>query len=803
MVISTFRTLPTSARNLSLVVFFAVATLAVNREVFETLWRSHHIAGYDGTSHAVVGEYYAKHIFPKTWGWMPHWFAGMPFPQFYPPLFYFLAAVLYHLLPFSYGTIIKGLLTVLTALLPGLSCWVTWTHTRNISAALSTGCLTLVALSYEAPASGFGIAISATFRSGLFTQLLGFVCLLLWCQFFLQVEESKTARYLSVLFLFLTVLSNVHVVPIVALFFLVTLMYRSVGMLRHGRQVQYRKCVCTYTLLGLLPLAGAGLWYIPLWAYFEYLTTMALPSMHLAAFLKMSMAPVVLTCLAVGLSTWRRDISMQIIAIVCILTVFAGTIESAGLLPALPLQPFRFLASFYFLSCIPAGYVFGCMVGWFSIRPMRLLAWMLLMTPFLWYLQAHKAEPFGHFGWYFDHAGDRLQRFLAQLPQGTGLSNVEVHTPSGEPSHFALNAWLARDGFDTTYSVFRESSISSIFMTPLRNSLSKAKEAWGIDTFLAYDPDFLSQDFNRHLDRAAYMGVSHLWVVSPDMVETLSKNPRVRLAHTFGSWHLFQLKDTPMRAQVLHNEPAVFFGSVTFKKRSTWDYDYVRFQEELFFRGVFETLLVRASNMMLDASEDLNRFRTAIITEYRYRDLDRAYARLKQYSGDNVLVCIASDDALFKRLSTLRDSHRIYIFDRLQGDREDLRPLRHQLQSLLDVVFDHKTPVRGYAGQVISDVRFTNESIEVSLTKHAREKIPILIKSSYFPAWRRVDSEEPVYMVTPTFILTYADDDFALTLATGQPVLVGLLISILTAVGIVGEITLTVIAALGKRSRGN
>ena len=58
-------------------------------------------------------------------------------------------------------------------------------------------------------------------------------------------------------------------------------------------------------------------------------------------------------------------------------------------------------------------------------------------------------------------------------------------------------------------------------------------------------------------------------------------------------------------------------------------------------------------------------------------------------------------------------------------------------------------------------------------------------------------------MVTPTFMLTYADDDFALTLAIGHPVLVGLLISALTAVGIVGEITLTVIAALCKRSRGN
>src|SRR5262249_44938187 len=155
---------------------------------------------------------------------------------------------------------------------------------------------------------------------------------------------SKTARYLSGLLLCLTILSNVHIVPIAALFFLVTLMYRSVGVLRHGGPVQCCACVRTYTLLGLLPLAGASLWYAPLWAYFEYLATMALPSMSLAAFLQMSTVPVVLTCLAIGLSAWRRETSMQIIAIVCLLIVFASTIESAGLLPALPIQPFRFLA---------------------------------------------------------------------------------------------------------------------------------------------------------------------------------------------------------------------------------------------------------------------------------------------------------------------------------------------------------------------------------------------------------------------------------------------------------------------------
>jgi hypothetical protein len=485
---------------------------------------------------------------------------------------------------------------------------------------------------------------------------------------------------------------------------------------------------------------------------------------------------------------------MQIISVVCILTVLAGTIDSDRFLPSLPIQPFRYLASFNFLSCILGGYVIGNIASWLSTRPLRPLALVILIVPFLLNSHINKSTLFGHLGFYPGYGQDNgLPQLLPQMKQNTGISSVEVHG-----SHFVLNAFLAGEGVDTTYSVFRESSISSIFMTPLRNSLSSAKEAWGIDTFLAFDPEFLSQDFNQHLDRAEYMGVSHFFVASPEMFDMFTANPRVSLERVLGNWRLFALKEPTIRAQVLKYEPAVFFGPVTFKKRSTWDYDYVRFQEELFFHGDFEILLARASDMFLDTSEDLDRYHTAIIAEYEYRDLERAYTRLKKYSENNLLICISSDDPLFHRLSALSDSHRVLIVERLQGDVEDLSPLRQQLQSVFSILSENKRPVLESGNQSIRDVGLSNEKIHVSLAEQTRDKLPILIKVSYFPFWKRTDSEEPVYMVTPTFMLTYASADFTLAFVTGKSVKVGLLISFLTALVMAGKLGIAIAPTFRK-----
>ncbi len=73
------------------------------------------VAGGDTGSHNYVA-YYATQIFPKLKWWSPDWYAGFPFLYFYPPLLYYLTAILNLVIPWTIALKICTLLG--TLLLP-------------------------------------------------------------------------------------------------------------------------------------------------------------------------------------------------------------------------------------------------------------------------------------------------------------------------------------------------------------------------------------------------------------------------------------------------------------------------------------------------------------------------------------------------------------------------------------------------------------------------------------------------------------------------------------------------------------
>src|SRR5512145_2110484 len=60
----------------------------------------------DGSGHFAIAQIYEQQIFPDTFGWTKAYFAGMPFPNFYPPLFFWLVSLLHHA-GFSFGAAFK------------------------------------------------------------------------------------------------------------------------------------------------------------------------------------------------------------------------------------------------------------------------------------------------------------------------------------------------------------------------------------------------------------------------------------------------------------------------------------------------------------------------------------------------------------------------------------------------------------------------------------------------------------------------------------------------------------------------
>src|SRR5271169_1430250 len=51
---------------------------------------------WDGSGHVAASYIYDSTVFPDTFGWTRGWLGGMPLPNFYPPLFYWIVAILHH-----------------------------------------------------------------------------------------------------------------------------------------------------------------------------------------------------------------------------------------------------------------------------------------------------------------------------------------------------------------------------------------------------------------------------------------------------------------------------------------------------------------------------------------------------------------------------------------------------------------------------------------------------------------------------------------------------------------------------------
>ncbi len=49
---------------------------------------------WDGSGHQAIAQIYSNSIFPDSFGWSYAYFGGMPFPNFYPPVFYWLVGLL-------------------------------------------------------------------------------------------------------------------------------------------------------------------------------------------------------------------------------------------------------------------------------------------------------------------------------------------------------------------------------------------------------------------------------------------------------------------------------------------------------------------------------------------------------------------------------------------------------------------------------------------------------------------------------------------------------------------------------------
>ncbi len=762
--------------------------------LWREIWSGVRSRAWDGTGHFAVAQIYSQSIFPETLGWTQAYFGGMPLPNFYPPLFYWLVALLSQTHLLSFAAAFKLMVVMPMLLLPSALWLLGWSVSNRSHMVATAAALASVPLLSDArfnfvlPA---GLDYLSTFQIGLYTQPLGFVLLIAWYVCYASARQRRLQFLLSSILLALTVLANFFNAMAAAIFILTTLVSDTVAYAR-APQIDERRAA-RQTLLAhlaspLVALCLTAFWLVPMLSQYQYFVTRPLV---IEASLLVTKAFWVWYALAViGSIIWlRRPTSSMMPYLSACLILAVIVLAGVSFAPHwFPLQSPRFLATLNFLLAVPVAYALAAafrglarLLGEISARKQAL---SLRRTPYTAGVAVAAVllfvftSPGTQWTYAFYPAGERegidgVLGFARDHADGRYL--VEVINPQINPAYTeasfdtrAINSYLGAQGNETLSTVFHEASPSALFTLPAINSLSSYQDAFGISSVLADDMDYAAQPLARHLERARALGVKYLVIRTPQMKEKLAQEAAIASRSDFGWWTVYQLHGEPLpQVRALSYRPALVASSFTVKARRRNEWSFMRLAEEQFADNWFDVLLVRAPELRLDRLKELEHFGALIVESYDYDDESAAFETLRRFAKERPLILLSSDDPLFQRVrSAARDDFpRLEIIERPSEEPgqtlEALQPAFHYNESAIRqrwaairaVLERNKIAVDSGSAKVGSETTQNSIQLRLAATQAAGD-LPVTINTTYHPNWRR-DDGATIYAATPFNMLTF------------------------------------------------
>lgn len=765
----------------ALVTLFPVALMS---NFWLEVWRGVRPRATDGSGHWGVAQIYDAGIFPDTFGWTHAYFGGMPFPNFYPPLFHWLTGLL-DAAGLSQGAAFKLVLVVPVLLIPAAVWLLAWRLTGEsgrVATCASCACVMLL-VSMNFHTSPCGIDYASTFVAGFYTQPPGFVLLLAWFALYVGDGKSRLRNALSCALLALTVLSNFFNAFTGAMLVAATLaldvrvLWRAKG---EASRREARRRLLAHFSTPLVAVTLCLFWLAPMFGTYEFFVTrpLVVPLGNLVTPWLWCWYAVAAAGVLLWLKKAGEGARAYLLTLLCLAAcvVFASTVAP----PWFPLQAFRFFSKLNFLLAVPVGVALAALLDFCKVdvgRPRGSRAVARHVAVVLFVLCAFGAfqssRPAGGVAFYSPEENERVERVLRFAREHRdGRYLVEVLDVSRNPLRAdgpALNAYLGAQGNETLSVVYREASPNSIFFNALVNSLSEGKDSFGISSVLADDMDFASQPVSRQLERARLLGVRYLLVESGAAKAKLEGEPSVAARHDFDRWSVFELGgDVAAHSRVLRYRPALVVSDFSLKSRRRNDLDFVRLAEEQFADGWFDVLLARSPERKIDRLGGLEEFGALVVDTYDCDDEGRAFQILRDYSRRHALVLLASDAPLFKLIrASLSEFPRAHVVERSlaepPGERvESFQPSYHYDPSAIrrlwrgvrDALEREKTEVAGSSVNVSTFVG-KNEMRLAPAAPTAEDGVPVLVSTTYSPRWRAREGNR-IYAATPFFMLTFA-----------------------------------------------
>ena len=754
----------------------------------------------DGSGHYAIAQIYDQSIFPDTFGWTNAYFAGMSFPNFYPPLFFWLVSALHHTGLVSFGAAFKLIVAVPLVVMP-LTFWaLAYVHSgkdRQIAAGAAIACATLYSLG-EIFQPNTGLDMSSTLLDGFYTQPLGFVLLLSWILVYLMPRQAIWQFAAAAILLSLTVLANFFNAITAIIFIASVLICDIVAWIRADDPVQrvlQRRNFLWHFLSPWLAVALSAFWLMPMLSSYEYLVTRPL----LRPLSQLITTPLWCWYLLAGIGAvigWRRSTGrLRPYLLACLILLVALIFSGSFAPPWFPLQVFRFFSTVNFLFCVPVGISLAYVVQLYLEKRARrtseatgqpTLTKQIVVVAFsvailvVFGVAMSSKKLTKAFAFYTPETLPRISgplEFARNHKDGRYL--VEV-LPSFADSGLvrsdclALNAYLGAQGNETISIVYREASPNSSFFNAELNAFSPYRENFGISSALLSDMDFINQPLAHHIKRLQFIGVRYLIIGSAQMKERLRREPDIVAAHDIDDWTIFELRQaitSPVRT--LAYRPALVVSDFTVKMRRKNQYDFIRLAEEEFSDAWFDVLLVRSPERKIDLLLQLDQFGALILDTYDYQDEAKTLLQLKTFAQNHTLILLSSDAPFFSRIKA--EIPGAVVIERPRENRDDW--------------IIAQDPSEHYDA---TSIRNTWKAIRSALDREkvavapSEQSAPMLIAQTFHPKWVRSDNQ-PLYAVTPFFTFGFFDqspsinfqrtryDRWALWCSAGALVFLGIL----------------------------
>lgn len=316
---------------------------------------------WDGTGHYGVAQIYDSSIFPDTFGWIGSYFGGMPFPNFYPPLFFWLVSFLHHTHLFSFPTAFKLMVLLPILIMPAIIWLLAWVvSNRDYAVAFWASFLSLFPLVDPRFGGHFdwssGLDYFSTFAIGMYTQPLGFVLLILWYIAYTYRGHRLWRFVLSAILLALAVLANYLNGITSTLFIAATLVWDALRYFRANSSAvkdEARRTFISHTVSPIVSLGLTLFWLVPMFSAYRYLVTRPYTDVVFTGGMGIFYAASIL-----GVVFWRKRSTyvtwpyVSVCLVLINILVFAKTISPSWY----PLQANRLSPTVNFLLTVPVGY---------------------------------------------------------------------------------------------------------------------------------------------------------------------------------------------------------------------------------------------------------------------------------------------------------------------------------------------------------------------------------------------------------------------------------------------------------------